>query len=469
MSVEANFFSSDPSLNQYFQTLLTLNDTQTVAFDSKDKKFKPCKKVQNEQIVKTYTNSLLKNLNKEFLEKCDSLTILKLKQALSKLPKNIFDRSLITEEIEDVFSPDLKLKKQTFANAKFLNLNTIEGRRAFKEAEIALRIEEVRLAQSLGIEFEAISEGANGSYFGFNKFGKKIIVYKPASEEEGNCTPKLSSKFKAFLKKILFFFFSRLKPRFSLSNGSNYKREILASEFATVLDLPIVPNTSEARFASKKFYNQGSQVGSCQLFMPNSDSGEGVYKLPTFLPLPMQLFIRKLNKSKNPILPPQYLQMLVFLDYLIGNIDRHFGNFLAEVKNGVIKNLHAIDNSNSMLPIHVEGYVETKHFSPIVKLDEAKEFFLPEILDRFEKVKENFVILDQIAQKILGSEYTQKQKNGESCRDCFKQRCMIIANKIDHTGKPIKTPIDLVNCFKRSQIHKTITKISKLTNSIMFA
>lgn len=374
------------------------------------------------------------------------------------------EAKVIAHRIEDtvlrIFNPELLQIKQDYKEAKAEYLENDERYRNHKEGlsqaadsreegslyvsqtptlkddytkskadyldkEYLYKTASVRFAQTLNIEFEAVDAGANGTYFGYDFRHKKKLVFKPASEEQGlDANPKWTTRLKETLKKVIQVIFPFLISISTVTPGRSYLREVIASKIDRLLDLNIVPTTEIEKFTSPSFYGELSQkMGSCQLFRKSDGNADQVLNVPHLVPVWMQrIFIWFRKKFKCEFIDILELQKMAILDLIIGNVDRHGGNWLIQSEpkmhfkpihsqNSIDAKLWAIDCGSSLRKTHCDDYNSQRHYFAFTMYPQAKKEFTSEAKHLIRKIAEN---KDQTRDKIkeiiqtqLGYEYQE--------------------------------------------------------------
>lgn len=317
-------------------------------------------------------------------------------ERLKNLSTNVFDRGAgVSDEMEAFLAPELSRRKQEYSENKD------------DLAEYAWKVERVRFALKLGVKFKPISQGTNGSYFGLDRYRKKMVVFKPANEQGvSRKNPKLISRIK---RKVCHTF-----PVFKTHGNIDRKNvcwfEIGASIVDRFLDLKIVPITRSETFTSDA-YSEGcrEKKGSCQLFVHGTTDAASAYGIPYWLPHALQTVLLNLFYCFIPhSLKREQFEMLAIFDFLTGNQDRHFDNFL--VKEG---NVVAIDNSISFPFEKPSGYFSKRFMyywghlpQSRTPFSKAAQSIVEKLADRTEREK-----LYRLLEVHLSSAFRDAQKN----------------------------------------------------------
>lgn len=201
---------------------------------------------------------------------------------------------------------------------------------------LSLRVEQVRFAIKLGVDFQAVSEGQNGTYYGRDYTGKRLVVFKPFDEEStsGKCAKGVSK-----IKSLLFRIFPFLKTHENIKRDCAYLNEIGASRVDSFLNLGVVPETRLETFDSDKFEGEEtSKKGSCQLYVENTTMMQEAIGLPSFNGLPFfkrimqKLWLILFGSHFNCPYTIEDLKKLAIIEFLTGNQDGHTNNQLVKGK-----------------------------------------------------------------------------------------------------------------------------------------
>jgi hypothetical protein len=291
-------------------------------------------------------------------------------------------KKVITETVQLIVpkSPDIDLKKLFFKTLRPLSENVYDRARISnavikaigpasanraKEGqtplqELAERVNEVKFAIKLGVDFEPVSEGHNGTYFGRNYLGTRLVVFKPSDEESTSArSPKLVSK----LKGILFKVFPFLKTHSNIKRDCAYLNEIGASRVNEYLGFDLVPVTSLETFKSQKFVGSLEKKGSCQMYVENTKMMQEAIGLPDFTPFfslrrcVQKLWLALFGKSVPQLFSPFQLEKLAIIEFLTGNQDGHLNNLMVQKTGKKFQKLVAIDYGLSFPAWHPDRFI----------------------------------------------------------------------------------------------------------------
>lgn len=298
-------------------------------------------------------------------------------EKMASLSQRIFDRSLIPESVEDQLMPSLAISKNLLKSS----LTRILDKKLLKEQRYFAKVEAVRLALNLGIDFERLSDGSSGAYLGRNRLGQALIIFKPNDEEPfAQNTPKPITRIKNIFKVA----FPVFRTHQNVQGNQGYLAEVGASIVDDHLNLNIVPKTHVETFLSKAFQSLNSplsfsspipvaKVGSCQLFKKHCRTADEYFEIPSLASAFCYSFF--INRNRNKILktlPQALFEKLVILDFIIGNLDRHGSNWLIKKKDSGITKLFAIDNGLSFYFKHPQGYFSKRYQYLWALLPQAK-------------------------------------------------------------------------------------------------
>lgn len=295
--------------------------------------------------VKEKVTDVLKGLEKI----CDELTDQNLFKTLlmseneyfRRFSQNIYDRSKIPEKIIRTLKPELWNQIHRL-NETYQKDRKVHYKSFFTKNEYKLRVERVKFAKDLGVEFERNKEGSSGNYKCKDYKGKTLLLFKPSSEgpvSEEN--PHLFIKVRNFFLGIIPF----ISRRACFIPDQSCIAEVVASKIDRNLKLGVVPYTSIEMFASKAFHGGSESVpqkkGSCQIWVDPKDlyQTEAVpedvdrdliqyFNLNSYLPLFFQkMRIKELNKKDQGVKElKSELDKWAFIHMLTGNTDGHPGN-----------------------------------------------------------------------------------------------------------------------------------------------
>lgn len=229
------------------------------------------------------------------------------------------------ERIEDFF--------ELFHRGEYAELR-LEARDALQ----ALTFVESEFAKDLGLDLKRIGDGGSGgARFAFSRYGLKLNVVKPYNEgPHGDDNPKWYAPIKRWFGSAP----SALKGNYEPSS------EVLSDDFGKHFD--ITPSTHESKIYSEDFVNSHEKPASVQAFIEESkDLGSylGINYKANYLPrswqrklyevLPESRLARwiKPELGNIPYLDEELLFRIGLHNFLVGDIDCHFGNILIKELN----------------------------------------------------------------------------------------------------------------------------------------
>ena len=265
-------------------------------------------------------------------------------KAITKALTSLDVSSSDISAVKDLFFRTLRSMSERVYNRGKLSLDLISR---LKKQKVKLfnplenRVEDVRFALKLGVEFESVSEGHNGTYYGRDYTGKRLVVFKPYDEESSSFnSPKVVSKIKGLIFKI----FPFLRTHKNIKRDCAYLNEIGASLVDRHLKLGLVPNTSMETFESTRFEGGDAKKGSCQSYIENTEMMQKVIGLPSFKGTSIlkrvfqKLWLFMFGDSIDAPYEISDLKKLAVIEFLTGNQDGHTNNQL------IYRNkIHAID------------------------------------------------------------------------------------------------------------------------------
>ncbi len=348
--------------------------------------------------------------------------------SLKRLPVSIFDRTAL--------------------NAQFIESLTPALEKSTDNAEMNQMIQKIQLAFRLGIRPKPPGEGCSGSYFLKDINGKNLVIFKPMDEEVlASNSSKLTSKIKRLFYRIFHFMYP---TALSCMSGSGYLAEEAASRISEALGLDTVPLTRSARFTHPDFNYSSKEraesvlpekLGSLQTFVDGAETAEvvlGVSNLFRFVPLLAKKYLERSTWREflDQKITQEEFEKFVIIDFLDGNLDRHFGNWMLAGKK-----IFAIDNGYSMPPQHTSSRRTNQHLWMI----------LPQAARPFgEKAQE---IVETLKQKNLPQMLSDYKLINESQRKSFEERIAIATGFVKNKMCPlalgfVKKPKDFEDAFK---------------------
>jgi hypothetical protein len=320
-------------------------------------------------------------------------------EKMARLSKRIFDRGTITHDVEKKLMPSLEdcsLALQTKrAEKKHCKDELADGmvkansgyqivKEEFRLARYLYKVEAVKLALRLGCEFKRLPGGSSGSYLGLDRQRKPLLVFKPEDEEpnSGN-SPKFSQRVKTLIRKVI----PWLNGHNCLIPQQGYHAEAAASKIDSLLRLHIVPFTRTQSFCSRKFHvhKSGSpfskdkwKTGSCQEFKKHCQSASEKLGIVHWLPpFSLPLYISYHREKASNIISQEQFEKLVILDFIMANMDRHYGNWLIKDRSAKHKKAKAvaIDNGLSLPFKHPEDYFAKRYAYYWASMPQAHKSF----------------------------------------------------------------------------------------------
>jgi hypothetical protein len=290
--------------------------------------------------------------------------------------------------IESYLEQEVVQKRDRFMQSAFAMNQEFESEQEFKDAKIAARhafqaflVAELKFALTLGVNLERVkSGGSGGARFGYDRFGNKIAVVKPENEGPyGELNPN----------RGLITWFKRLwGKRACIKLNKESPTETGACLVDMQMDMGLVPPTSTDWVNSTSFIKFDRKECSVQAFVAGAKEFEDIVKEPNWHLPSSTLAWMKLRKEEvetayvegkeeNYVFSDRErmeLEGLSFLhgkqtleegltaggyrkacedfrrkieylgiyDFLIGDTDCHFGNFMLiqkRVEDPVIRDL----------------------------------------------------------------------------------------------------------------------------------
>lgn len=236
-------------------------------------------------------------------------------KALAKLPEEVFDRKRIAYETIDY------LRQRTLGK---IEATLFPSDRALINTSFYRTYAEVKVANDLGVTPLKTPSGATGALIMRSWEGKKIGIFKYGKPVRNK------------MQKLFFRVFPKIKIH--LMNPA-YKSEVAASLIDRTLKLNIVPPTGMAKLKMK---GMGEVWGSLQQFIYIAPDEELKSIAEIAETHEYHLDSKALKKLKgktlnNLLARPENLsqfQKIVLLDFIMFNLDRHYGNWLVKRKKG---------------------------------------------------------------------------------------------------------------------------------------
>lgn len=290
---------------------------------------------RNERRVNETITQFVKNFkvnNPELKEKQRKNLRLFFFERMASLNLKIFDRGSLRKCLIPVLSPELAKTEEALT----------------PQQQLERKVDKVRLALKLGVPMLPIRKGSSGSYLARDRKYKIMGVFKPASKESlGGKSPKFGTKLKNLIRKIF-----KINPITSIRPREGYISEVSMSYLSQHLKFSTVPLSKvvHLRTLCEKKGKDVVEVGSFQLFLPNTEPGKKAFKIRLgCIPL-VSKFLTKIDfcfhrKRVLRMVSPFEFQQMAALDFISNNADRHFDNILVEKQNrSPVRRMHLIDN-----------------------------------------------------------------------------------------------------------------------------
>lgn len=388
-TLESRWFGVDENLNHNYRQLMasqpgqefTLRKGKLFVVDGYRSSISNVFFKSQPERVKTTISAVVSRIKPVNLDESKVL------ERISHLSRDLFDRSKISEEAIEVLSPNLFALRQQ-KNHISDDDSKREGERKEKESkekmdrmdpielDYSIKVEEVKLAAKLGVEFELISAGSSGSYIGRNLAGKRTLIFKPVDEEPH--APNNPKRWTRFLKNLRTFV--GIRGHRCLEGQQGSRTEAGASIIDKKFNLGIVPRTKIEEFSSGKFSylpeGQKTQLktGSCQLWVNGAETAEDHFYMITAIRRAVVTFVfrilgwkvsdyENLSEEHRNALHKSF-QMLSFLDGMIGNLDRNPGNWLIinkdEKGNAISPKIVGIDHGLAFPSTHSNDFLSRR-------------------------------------------------------------------------------------------------------------
>ncbi len=231
-------------------------------------------------------------------------------KAIAKNGSKVFQHHEISRDLQNILSPELaQLREQKTDRTLACSISHRAQR----------KIAKAKLAMELGIEPACNDQGLTGSSICLSSSGKKIGLFKDLL----TCGHSFRMKIQNFFRKIV-----GLRGQVSICRNHGTIPALYAEVSASIVDqffqINLTPVTKTVELGNKKGSFMVWANGHCE-----------ASKI-TFHPAPTsdELFL---------------FQRMAIFDYLIGNLDRHLGNWLVKQEYGHIVSLATIDNANAFI------------------------------------------------------------------------------------------------------------------------
>ncbi len=414
---------------------ILVNRKQGQLFDVKDGEFVTMSTFQKMRymVQKSYRQAVQQRLKPVVSGLVGRVTDETQLQSIKRLPVSIFDRRALSANfLKTLTTP---LTKQTDSPA----MNEM--------------IQKIQLAFRLGIRPQGTDEGCSGSYFLKDIDGKKLAIFKPSDEE---VLASNTSKFSSKMKRI----FYRIFPHFSPTavrcmSGEGYKAEEASSRISEGLDLPTVPFTRITRFTHPDFYystedrTSGTlpeKEGSLQTFIQESQTAEvslSISNNSRFRPRLYQwlLSLPPWTNFLKARVSQEEFERFVVIDFIIGNLDRHFANWMINNKDEI----KAIDNGYAMPHKHTESRRTNQHLWKI----------LPHAEIPFGETAKK--IIAQLRKQNSAQDLADRGLITDSQKKCLEDRIRVVSYYVE-SGE---TPRELGEVKQARDFENAIKKIAK--------
>lgn len=289
---------------------------------------------------------------------------------------NPFHRALLIEYLERkiAFIERLRKRVQKINGKKWpteaLDLYVaIFRRNSLLQNQIIIRMEkavrgqkktelhrEIEAALKKGLHPLLVTEGCSGSYWMRGTDRQIMALFKPFDEDNFAPNNPVGPRLQASLGQ------RRMRP--GVRSGEAAHREVAAFVIDQFFGFGIVPRTYYARFTHHTFYSAREDILSGRR-VAKTKMGSLQEFIEGFIPL------NKLPKEEWSTIPLDELHLLIVLDVILGNADRHTNNMLV----GLGK-IAAIDHALSLPDIPAEP--STWYWS---RFEQAKQPLLPAIAE----------------------------------------------------------------------------------------
>lgn len=264
-------------------------------------------------------------------------------KTLSPLSPKIFDRSAISDSVEEILMPSLQGAKAALKTVKEQKESSKKLQRLITRLHYQVQLRSVKLAIKLGIDLKLIPGGSSGVYLGRNRNGDRVLAFKPDDEGPyGPNNPKWKTRVRNSIQGCLGF------KRTSLQGHPESQAEIWASQVDRYLGLDVVPTTKRVTFESAAFRGAKKKSGSAQLWVnqateaaAHAASFRGLFYWPC--------------RRRVPVSTKEF-ENLVILDFVTGNQDRDTDNWLIK-RNGKVV---AFDNGLAFPHLHPRNWMSTR-------------------------------------------------------------------------------------------------------------
>ncbi len=331
-------------------------------------------------------------------------------ERLSRLSEQVFDRSCIPTQI-------IKQLRPVKSNGN--------------GSTLAKRVEEVRFAVSLGVDFQRVSEGQCGTYYGRDYKGSRLVVFKPYDEESSSMN---SQKVSSRIKSVMFTIFPFLRTHKNIKRDCAYLNEIGASRADRYLGLGMIPETELVTFESEQFSGSDPKKGSCQLYVENTVMMQKKVGLPSFDVPILKRLLQKLWMILfgERVAPPCTLTDLkkwAIIDFLTGNQDGHLNNQLWGQRGVTL-----IDYGLSFPSRPSDGFISSVNQYHFAHLQGAEENFKMEDRGLIHKLRHPASFISELTEAM-----TDGTTGGfdQAQIDALNERIQILCAVIDQ-GKSIR-------------------------------